>query len=367
MKNVIVQLYPPGSYGDDAMVLSLFDQIDLGESVLYVAEQKIHYPEKNYQFSQIFHPIKSRKLSSIVAFMLTIKILWFSNLKKTSVYLIGADVVDGYYGLYYPNVILKLIKYLSNCGFTVTLVGSSFSEDGNSYVARELSSLSSRKSVRICIRDRNSLSRLMHIAPGKYNLVADVAALMLPAAGEDTKYIRHNGNLHIGLNVGLRDSMKGWSTEQIAGELKLWCNLLQQKITIVCIPHDTRGNYGGDLEPLLLIKKHLEGFPIDVIVPKIGGAKEAKFCVSMLDIVVTRRMHLAVAALSCGVKVIGIGYANKFEGQFEHYAQKEFVVQDFGNVADLIINICECREFRIAQNFVENALALARQNLVSKI
>jgi polysaccharide pyruvyl transferase WcaK-like protein len=197
--------------------------------------------------------------------------------------------------------------------------------------------------------------------------VADVAALMLPAENKKIEYTRHNGNLHIGLNVGLRDCMKGWSTEKIAEQLKIWSNLLHQKITIVCIPHDIRGDYGGDLESLVLINKHLEGFPIDVIIPKITGAKEAKVCVSMLDIVVTRRMHLAVAALSCGVRVIGVGYANKFEGQFEHYAQEKFVVQDFGEVANLLVDICESRDFRIAQNLVGQALDLARKNLVSNI
>lgn len=365
MKNVIIQLYPSGSYGDDAMVLSLFEQIGLNKLMLYVAEKKMNYPGKDYHFSRVFHPIKSKKLSWIVSFVLVLKILWFSGFKKTNAYLIGADVVDGYYGMYYPSVILKLIKYLSNFNFTVTLVGSSFSVNGNEEVARELSSLSFRRNVRICIRDKNSLSRLMQIAPGKYKLVADVAALLLPTVGKNIDYVRCEDSFNIGLNVGLKDCMKGWSTERIADQLKLWCNLSQRKITVVCIPHDVRGNYGGDLEPLLQIKEHLEGFPIDVVFPKIEGAKDAKLCVSMLDVVVTRRMHLAVAALSCGVKVIGIGYANKFEGQFNHYAQEKFVVQDFGEIVSLLENIYKCRDFRIDKNVMNNAIEMARGNLVN--
>jgi polysaccharide pyruvyl transferase WcaK-like protein len=44
-----------------------------------------------------------------------------------------------------------------------------------------------------------------------------------------------------------------------------------------------------------------------------------KYVAGEMDAVLTGRMHLAIAALGCGVPVACITYQGKFEGLFEHF------------------------------------------------
>jgi polysaccharide pyruvyl transferase WcaK-like protein len=61
-----------------------------------------------------------------------------------------------------------------------------------------------------------------------------------------------------------------------------------------------------------------------VIIPE--DARSAKVALSRFDLVVSARMHAAIAALSSGVPTLGIGYLGKFEGQFRWYDQEQYVV-----------------------------------------
>src|SRR5690606_31433485 len=49
-------------------------------------------------------------------------------------------------------------------------------------------------------------------------------------------------------------------------------------------------------------------------------AWDAKRVVSSVDLLITGRMHLAIAAMSQGVPAFGLAYKDKFEGLMQHFS-----------------------------------------------
>jgi polysaccharide pyruvyl transferase WcaK-like protein len=81
-----------------------------------------------------------------------------------------------------------------------------------------------------------------------------------------------------------------------------------------------------------------------MLLPLPALASQVKSVVAELDLVVSGRMHLVIAALGAGVPAAGIPYQNKFEGLFRHFGLDDVIVtpaEAFGNdgLADLIIRL----------------------------
>lgn len=367
MKTLIFQLFPNGSYGDDAMAISLIEQKKTKSDVLLITgfglPEDFECTDFNHQkaFSRL-HRFYSPNMVLKRIMKMTKKFVKTDN--DIDLFFIGADVIDGYYGTYIPKIILNLMTEYDKLGIKSTLVGSSFSAKGDIEIANKLASVSRLKQCRICIRDVYSLERLNNIAAGNYELVADVATLLKKSETEKSlQTFIQKFDLRIALNFGSDINHQVSSTQEIANLIKNWYEKKNLNVIFVGVGHDTRGPNNGDFGTLREIKKILEAHDIPMIVPNIIGPKSAKSIASQMDIVITRRMHLAVAALSQGVKTIGIDYANKFEGQFLHYSQQDCVVYNFYEVFELLDNIIENQLYRFQNQYVEHAKTKALLNL----
>ena len=91
---------------------------------------------------------------------------------------------------------------------------------------------------------------------------------------------------------------------------------------VVVLAHDLRDHPG---DPMLAgAIAYSVGERCTAFIP--STAAEAKAVVATADVVVSGRMHAAVAALSQGVPCVGLDYVDKFLGQFAWYSQAEHVL-----------------------------------------
>jgi len=90
---------------------------------------------------------------------------------------------------------------------------------------------------------------------------------------------------------------------------------------VALVPHDYRPYPKGDVEVLERIYRALPA-PVQRHCFLLEGrlhAAELKALAGHLDLVITGRMHLAIAILGMGTPVAGITYQDKFQGLFQHF------------------------------------------------
>jgi polysaccharide pyruvyl transferase WcaK-like protein len=94
-------------------------------------------------------------------------------------------------------------------------------------------------------------------------------------------------------------------------------------LALVLLPHDVRGDINDDVlnQRFMDLWRSKPTFS-DIQIINAGipiSAREAKAVVGMVDLVLTGRMHLAIAALGMTTPIACMTYQDKFEGLFEHF------------------------------------------------
>lgn len=112
---------------------------------------------------------------------------------------------------------------------------------------------------------------------------------------------------------------------------------LYPNVFFVLLPHDYRTKEFGEGDHQLAesIFNHL---PKDVKERTVFSseqlhASEIKLICKQLDLVISGRMHLAIASLGAGTPVGCISYQDKFEGLFRHFEFSEEAVTINSNTA----------------------------------
>ena len=246
-------------------------------------------------------------------------------------YCLGADMMDGFYS---DNSTLRrthLAALAASTGANTAILGFSFNEQPTPVSVKHLSELPA--SVRLCCRDPISHKRLTRYVKRSVDLVADVAFLLEPAkdsnlAARVSKWIRDQqaaGQTVIGVNANFL-TFQSRPNLEVGDFVKLYVDALielfyeDQTLSFLMIPHDFRGK-NSDVALAKAILKALPSAikPYCMQVPTPCSAAEIKSICTDLDIVLTGRMHLAIACLSQGTPVVGIPYQGKFEGLFDHF------------------------------------------------
>jgi polysaccharide pyruvyl transferase WcaK-like protein len=96
------------------------------------------------------------------------------------------------------------------------------------------------------------------------------------------------------------------------------------RVSVLILPHDLRpGPIGGDDDVAIacrlsvLLERGARPIPHHLFVT--GNAPEMKELVGLVDLVITGRMHLAIAALGMAVPVVALGYQGKFDGMMQRF------------------------------------------------
>lgn len=263
-----------------------------------------------------------------------------------SLFIFGADIMDGGYGTTWPLSNLELVTLASHRGLIATVLGFSFNSNPVPAIVHGFRKLP--KDVRLCLRDPVSLERFRRFVGRECEPVADVAFLLRPdaahaSAREAIEWIhsqRAAGRTVVGLNINDMVLRHLWAGKQVSAE-----DVIQQKVvpalkrilatvkncSFLLVPHDIRdsGVTISDFRLATTIMAALseqERSVVSVVTfPVSPGAIKA--IAAELDLVVTGRMHLAIETLGAGVPAAGIAYQGKFEGLYRHFELEGMTIE----------------------------------------
>ncbi len=116
----------------------------------------------------------------------------------------------------------------------------------------------------------------------------------------------YNHNNYFGLSFDYASFINNLITRMIEHE----------NVELVLVPHVI--NETDPVDDDYLISKELEAkYPGVQCAPRFTTASEAKSYISGLNFFIGSRMHSTIAAVSCGVPVVPVGYSRKFSGLFD--------------------------------------------------
>lgn len=210
-------------------------------------------------------------------------------------------------------------------------MGFSYRKDPNEAALARLRQVSS--DIKLLSRDPASERNIVRLTGRRTVLSADLAFLMAPT--QDSRRVsevlawiaaqRERGRLVIGINCN-RQVLPSSDPNEISRLVENYMFAMtavmnsRPNVSFLIVPHDTR----GQLSDLTLGEDLFSRCPAVVasnsrLISEPWTASEIKAAAGALDLVVTGRMHLAIAALGMGVPVVSLTYQDKFEGLYEHF------------------------------------------------
>lgn len=285
-----------------------------------------------------------------------------------ALFVMGADILDGKYGAALVARAVGYCNHSARLGIPAATLGFSFNRHPRYPTVHALSRLD--PAVQVNVRDAPSLKRFLDIVGIPARLCADSAFLMAPAVEsepEAEKWIddmRQAGRTPVGVNlnahalapaiekVGMAPLVEHLARQlQRAGE--------QHDLAYMLIPHDLK-TQSGDIAILQTLEQTLrdQGFG-HVRYTRMTRPDVIKRVVGHLDLVVTGRMHLAIAALGSGTPVLCVTYQDKFEGLYQH----------FGLSLDHTVSPLQClgEEFFARLEFACEQIPVNREKIRAKL
>jgi polysaccharide pyruvyl transferase WcaK-like protein len=320
-----------GSLGDQAMIQSLATALQ--NQSLKIVSREVLMPN----WASSGNPKAERWPIRIKSSEIDLDRKWLSAIKGAHcVYALGADVIDGRYGMSTVRFQHLILRQAILAGVPAVLCGFSISEKPDPEAVDLFKTLP--YSVRICIRDPVSLSRFEKLTSRQALLVSDLAFMLnadLTSARVKSTYSWINSRRRIGrksiiaINVN-KLTCEGWQSNAI---VDYWAAVItklfdsRDDLAVLLLAHDFRGtDSDGNLHAR--IKSSLDSANRAYVTcsPSQISAAEAKAIVANTDLCITGRMHLAIGALSFFVPTFCFAYAGKFEGLAQHVKIDDLVI-----------------------------------------
>jgi len=241
---------------------------------------------------------------------------------------LGADVLDGKYG---AALVCRFVTYCNHAvrlGISTTITGFSFNSAPRRPAVHSLSRL--HPDVRINVRDEPSLRRFTNSVGAAATLCADVAFLMAPSLEAETETetwieeMRIAGRIPAGVNMNAHafaQVISSIGADALATSMahELAKAAASDSLAFLLIPHDVKSQ-SGDITLLLALEKAMNTLGVThVRYVLLTDPARIKRITGLLDLVITGRMHLAIAALGMKTPILSITYQDKFEGLYEHF------------------------------------------------
>lgn len=375
----------PGSLGDEAMVKVTIDNFikrdvkRIGIISYGTTPQWTSFGKKNNNTEIYYYPVNFNNIKTSLVF------LWIAS-RYERFYFIGADVLDGFYLEQETVKRLGFVALADRIKVKTTVLGFSFNKEPTTGSVKALTALSGN--VRLCARDPVSRERLIRHAGRTAELVADLAFLLQP--GGDSGFVfkisrwikqeKSDGRIVLGINANYLfiEKIENKSIDKL---IRIYINTINElysenkNISIVLIPHDIR-NYNGNKGDFYLAGTIYNALDKEIqlhcfTISELCTPAEIKFICKDLDIVLSGRMHLAIACLGQGTPVVSISYQDKFEGLYKHFGLDGMLIEQdaalqSGNLSGfLAANIERRNEIRRQiQLKLPDVLDLARKNFM---
>jgi polysaccharide pyruvyl transferase WcaK-like protein len=334
-----VLIVPParnrGSLGDEAMMTALVQRA-FAQGARHVSLLSSG-PDDMWGIPQTeaeFVPVTTSIGAYTEAFRFVVRVARYEQC-----YVIGADVLDGYYSESTALRLLRLAAAAAAVDVPCTITGFSLNAMPRATTVHALRRLPA--GVRLVCRDAVSQHRVLEHVGRPAELSADLAFLLEPSLASSTareaiEWIegqKREGRLVIGVNAKpLGDARcSGWTDDDLIVRYREMLEELARddtRASFVLMPHDVRPGIGDvdvlsrvvvSLPPAVRARCH-------TVRPDVG-ARDVKGICGKLDAVVSARMHLAIAALGQGIPVACITYQGKFEGLFHHFQLDDLTIE----------------------------------------
>jgi Uncharacterized conserved protein len=269
--------------------------------------------------------------------------------KYSRFYLLGTDMLDGSYGEWLTNGLLRITHHAAFAGLKTNIVAISVNTWQNPSCLDAIRKLPSK--VKIGVRDEISWQRLSDLIPSRnFTKTSDIAFILRPQvfSGETKKYVawvnhqKEEGRLVFALNINPvsfdeKDQEQFFSLMNQA-MMKL-ANTYTERFSFLFVPHDFREHRNDcDFLKMLFDRLHDDLKKYTLVVDKQITSEEIKAVVSGVDFAISSRMHLAVALLSQAIPaacltyqpvkkdftsysddIVSQIYQDKFDGLFRHF------------------------------------------------
>lgn len=279
---------------------------------------------------------------------------------KTDVYYIGADVIDGTYSYDRTIAIIDYCKKAALDGNSVTICGFSYSSKADPRIAGAIYDLPD--SVRFVARDVFSGQRFGESTNRNFCIGADPAFLLDPD-DELPEYVVESlsdeGQTRIGFNAN-----------QLIGESPdfLRRSMANNDYLFYLIPHDIRGAQNDDriiLQNLLSLVPERDRNR--AIVTWSGNSclspSQVKALCGYMNIVITKRMHVAIASLGVGTPCITSEYNEKMKGCFQHFKMMDHVVEEISTKSIELLLDAENPTRNQIEEYADHVISLAKNNV----
>jgi polysaccharide pyruvyl transferase WcaK-like protein len=251
-------------------------------------------------------------------------------LNMDAFFVMGTDMLDGHYTEWHTAGLLTIGAQAAFSRVPTNVVGFSLKERPKASAIRGLRRISALPGVTTCVRDSVSLQRFRQAVGERAILTADPAFLLQPDPGKHPMRTwiaerRAEGRQMLGLNLSshVYDALLPQDRDRILATIVQSVAALSARhgpVAVVLIPHDIRPNF-DDVALCEALGQRL-GCAKGVEAAVMGPPYRAGLIKSLsgaMDVILSSRMHLAIAALGSGTPTACITYQGKFEGLYQHF------------------------------------------------
>lgn len=239
---------------------------------------------------------------------------------------LGCDMLDGFYGDEQLRATAGLLARARQVGLEVVVSNFSFNRTP-SELSQALMPELVAQGVRFFARDDLSAGRFAEIAGTRPDVAPDVAFRVRPALPDPTPPA--DGVARIGVNLNPWSAR--WTGRSVHDLAAIYASAMselaaERAVEWFLIPHDNR-RPASDRGALCDLAARLPTAVGHEWVELTTAARVKGFC-STLDLVITGRMHLAIAALGMGVPAVVLSYQDKAEGMLGAIGMEDLIVSE---------------------------------------
>lgn len=334
---LVMPPYSPGSFGDEAVVTSVVVQL-ARQGVKKIGLVSYRDDDNWSYLSGITEVFCLQDYYEYESWGVRFRFCRMAS-RYERFFVLGTDVMDGYYGPRDSLQRIAVAKMASRAGVPTRIISFSFNNRPDPDCVQALKALPA--DVRLFGRDPLTLQRLIDNLQRPVELVADVAFMLEPSPETDkvqsvyrwVEAERQAGRAVIGVNANhiLLEQVQDLTPERLVNAYAAALHEITQRyltVSFLFVPHDIRGR----VSDVMLAEAIYAAVPAEVrahcmIIPTPCKPAEIKAMVAGLDFVLSGKMHLAIAALGQGVPVACIAYQDKFEGLFQHFELEGLTIQ----------------------------------------